>query len=62
MILEELCEIEGGYDADRLRVCKFLVCAFVDALEKRHRVINKYIDVSALGDHVCRKPFEGGLV
>ena len=62
MLLEELCEIEGGYDADRLRVCKFLVCAFVDALEKRHRIVDKHIDASALRNHVRSKSFEGGLV
>jgi len=50
MILEELCEIEGGYDPDRLRVCKFLVSAFVDTLEKWHRVVDKHIDMSTFGD------------
>ena len=48
MILEELCEIEGGYDPDRLRVCKFLVSAFVDTLEKWHRVVDKNVNMSAL--------------
>jgi len=42
-VLEELCEIEGGRDANCLRVGKLLVCASVDAFEKRHRVIHKHL-------------------
>ena len=62
MLLEELCEVEGGYDSNCLCVCELFISTFVDALEKRHRIVDENIDVSALRNHIRGKSFEGGLV
>ena len=44
------------------RVCKFLVSAFVDTLEKWHRVVDKHIDMSTFGDDLGGEPFQRHLV
>ena len=61
-VLEQLREIERRDDADRLRVGELLVRAFVDALEKRERVVDENVDLSALCDYISREALKRSLI
>ena len=61
-VLEQLREIERRNDADCLCVGELLVRAFVDSLEKRHRVVDEDIDLSALCDDIAGEPIKRRLV
>ena len=58
MVFEQFRKIERRGHTYRLRVHEFIICAFIDAFEKRRGVVDENIDMPAFLQNICRKAFK----